>query len=383
MKNKKNFILMLLFFPVIIKGIFIFISDGTSVLYSFTPKNIFLNFCKIIMENMGFYATCFSLIWAIEVYFKQQEDLKDSMQEIRLKELEQYKDRFRPNFILSPDEKKLILIMKNNDYYLENVYYYKSDTDKGKRYISLGHRMEIDLEGAMNNYFVTADTLIGEKVIFGVILNNLKVYKLLKEDSSPIIPSDFLDLNNNIEKKINDNWVSFNDSTIKDNSQNSKFIDINFMYKTRSIREKMALNITEHTKEILSINSVEEIFIVVLRCISLNKNEFNNTIRKRVIYELKEILDENLDRITIYPNKIEKNTWEYINRKSGVEYILIDDKNYAASYIINQYIDIISSKNIDIFIYIFLEIMRNANFSEQLEYNVEIYKVRILECIEN
>ena len=55
MKNKKNFILMLLIFPVIIKGIFIFISDGTSVLYSFTPKNIFLNFCKIVMENMGFY----------------------------------------------------------------------------------------------------------------------------------------------------------------------------------------------------------------------------------------------------------------------------------------------------------------------------------------
>jgi len=383
MKNKKNFILMLLIFPVIIKGIFIFISDGTSVLYSFTPKNIFLNFCKIVMENMGFYATCFSLIWAIEVYFKQQEDLKNSMQEIRLKELEQYKDTFRPNFILSPDGKKLILIMKNNDYFLENVYYYKSDTDKGKRYTNLGHRKDIDLEGAINNYFVTAETLIGEKVIFGVILNNLKVYKLLKEDSSPIIPSNFMDLNNDIEKKINNNWVSFNVSDIKDNSQNSKFIDINFMYKTRSIREKMALNITEHMKEILSIKSVKEMFIVVLECISLNKNEFNNTIRQRVIYELKEILDENLDRITIYPNKIEKNTWKYISRKSGVEYILTDDKNYSASYIINQYFDIMSSKNIDIIIFVFLEIMRNANFSGQLEYNVEIYKVRILGCIEN
>lgn len=155
------------------------------------------------------------------------------------------------------------------------------------------------------------------------------------------------------------------------------------MYKTRSIREKMALNITEHMKEILSIKSVKEMFIVVLECISLNKNEFNNTIRQRVIYELKEILDENLDRITIYPNKIEKNTWKYISRKSGVEYILTYDKNYSASYIINQYFDIMSSKNIDIIIFVFLEIMRNANFSGQLEYNVEIYKVRILGCIEN
>lgn len=390
MKNKKIFILMLLIFPVIIKGIFIFISNGTSISYSFSLKNIFLNFCKIVMENMEFYATCFSLIWAIEVYFKQQEDLRVSIyadnkknHEIRLKELEQYKDKFRPNFTLSPDEKKLILIMKNNDYYLENVYYYKSDTDKGKRFISLGHRMEIDLEGAINNYFVTADTLIGEKVIFGVILNNLKVYKLLKEDSSPIIPSNFMDLNNNIEKKINENWVSFNIGDIKDTSQNSKSIDINFMYKTRSIREKMALNITEYMKEILSIKSVKEMFVVVLGCISLDKNEFSNTIRQRVIYELKEILDENLDRITIYPNKIEKNTWKYISRKSGVEHILSDDKNYAASYIINQYIDTMSSKNIDIIIFVFLEIMRNANFSEQLEYNVEIYKVRILGCIEN
>lgn len=285
--------------------------------------------------------------------------------------------------MLSQDGKKLTLIMKNNDYYLENVYYYKSGNDKGERYINLAHKMNIDLNGVSNNYFVTAETLIGEKIIFGVILNNLKVYKLLKEGRSPIIPSDFHNINNNIENKINDNWISFNDIDINDDSHDSKFIDINFMYKTVAIREKMALNRTEHMKKILSIKSVKDIFITVLGSISSNKKEFNDTIRQKVIKELQEILKENLDNITINPSNIEQNIWKYISSKSSVQNNLTDDKSYAALYLIEPHVNIMSSKNIENVISVFMTFMKNANFSEQLELNIEIYKYRILKCIEN
>lgn len=395
MKKITKFLLLslLLIFPPLIKGVIAFISNGVNF-STLTLKIISLNFFQIIMENLNFYATCFSLIWAIESYFKQQKDREESIardnkkfqdenREIKLKELEKYKDSFRPNFVLSQDGKKLTLIMKNNDYYLENVYYYKSGNDKGERYINLAHKMNIDLNGVSNNYFVTAETLIGEKIIFGVILNNLKVYKLLKEGRSPIIPNDFHNINNNIENKINDNWISFNDIDINDDSHNSKFIDINFMYKTVAIREKMALNMTEHMKEILSINSVKDIFITVLASISSNKKEFNDTIRQKVIKELQAILIENLDNITINPSNIEQNIWKYINSKSSVQNNLTDNKSYAALYLIEPHVNIMSSKNIENVISIFMTFMENANFSEQLEVNIEIYKYRILKCIEN
>lgn len=398
--TKFFFVSLLLIFPPLIKGMITFISNEVnfSIL---TLKIISLNFFQIIMENLSFYATCFSLIWAIEVYFKQQKDREESIardnkkfqdeirrredenREIKLKELEKYKDSFRPNFLLSQDGKKLTLIMKNSDYYLENVYYYKSGNDKGKQYINLAHKMDIDLNGVSNNYFVTAETLIGEKIIFGVILNNLKVYKLLKEGRSPIIPNDFHNINNNIENKINDNWISFNDININDDSHDSKFIDINFMYKTVAIREKMALNITEHMKEILSIKSVKDIFITVLASLSSNKKEFNDTIRQKVIKELQEVLKENLDNITINPSNIEQNILKYIYSKGSVENNLTDDKSYAALYLIEPHVNTMSSKNIENVISVFLTFMKNANFSEQLEVNIEIYKYRILKCIEN
>lgn len=180
--------------------------------------------------------------------------------------------------------------MKNDDYYLENVRYYKSTSDEGKLYITLGHKMEIDLEGAINNYFITAETLIGEKIIFGTILNNLKIYKLLKENESPILPTNFTGKGKEIEEKIKENWITFNENSIKSASEESSEVDINFMYKTVAIREKMALNITEHMKNIISRDTVKSLFETTLINISTNKYEFNENMRKKVIFELVEIL---------------------------------------------------------------------------------------------
>ena len=399
--GKIIFVILLFFFPPIVHLLHFIVTNSVEAVFILGYKTIVLKFIEIIMNNFEFYATCFSLFWAVEAFFKQEKERQverekkdkkvqdeiirreEEKNEIKLKELEKYKDSFRPNFVLSKDGRKLIVIMKNRDYYLENVKYYKSYDDSGKRYINLRHNMGIDLNGVVNNYYITAETLIGEKIIFGVILNTVKVYKILKEGCSPIIPHDFHGESLDIEKKINDNWISFNDFRIKNESRNYKNTDINFMYKTVAIREKMALNTTEHMKEILLINSVESIFTTVLGSIDSNKAEFSDTIRETVIRGLYEILYENLEEITINPNGIEQHGWKYINSKINIQNRFTDDKSYAAAYIVEQYIAKMTLKNIDDINSIFLELIRHAEFAKELENNLEIYKNRIINMIES
>lgn len=80
MKEITKFLLLslLLIFPPLIKGVIALISNGFNF-SALTLKIISLNFFQTIMENLNFYATCFSLIWAIESYFKQQKDREESI----------------------------------------------------------------------------------------------------------------------------------------------------------------------------------------------------------------------------------------------------------------------------------------------------------------
>lgn len=402
MKKLKIYIyIILLVIPLLIRAIPFVILNGIDE-FSFNYFLIsIIRVCRVIENSLGFYATCFSMIFAIESFLKQQKDKEEEKDrknkelhdeiirsekeknEIKLKELEKYKDSFRPNFVQSRFGRKLIVIMKNKDYYIENVKYYTSDDDSGKFYKNLRHNMEIDLKGAKNNYYVTAETLIGEKIIFGVILNTEKVYKVLKEDASPIIPNDFHGESSAIEMKINDNWISFNDFRIKNECGNYKNIDINFMSKTVAIREKMALNTTEHMKEILLIDSVESIFTKVLASISTNKAEFSDDVREKVIRELIEILYENLDKIIINPKNIKHDSWVYINRKINIQSRFKKSKIFAAADIVKEYLEQMHSKNLDDIISIFLELINHADFAKELENNLSIYKNRIITIIEN
>lgn len=402
MKKFKIYIyIILLVFPLLIRAIpFVILNGIGEFSFNYFKINI-VRVCQIIIDSLEFYATCFSMIFAIESFLKQQKDKEEEKDrenkklhneiirnekeknEIKLKELENYKDRFRPNFVLSKFGTNLIVIMKNEDFYIENVRYYSSTDDSGRYYINLRHNMKIDLKGAKNNYYVTAETLIGEKIIFGVILNTVKVYKVLKEGGLPIIPNDFHGESSTIEKKIDDNWKSFNDSGIKNEDRNYKNIDINFMSKTVAIREKMALNTTEHMKEILLINSVESIFTKVLASISTNKAEFSDDVREKVIRELNEILSENLDKITINPKNIKHDSWVYINRKINIQSRFKKSKSFAAADIVKEYLEQIPLKNLDDIISVFLLLINHAEFAKELENNLSIYKNRIITIIEN
>lgn len=361
-------------------------------------------FCQIILSNIGFYATCFSMIWAITAYFKQQNIRQTELDEerrirleeidrqekeknkIRIKELEKFKDSFRPNFVLNSDGSKLMLLMKKDDLFIENVYFYNSETADGIYYKNLMHKSEIDLGKHTNNYFITAETLIGEKIIFGVVLNTIKVYKLLKNGCSPVIPNNFS--GENTWEKISENWLSFNRNEPNENLENKEYrdvlkeIDKNFMYKTVAIREKMALNLNEYMINIIRKNTLKELFLEVLEIISTYKYEFSYRKRVGIIKSLLSILQENLDTITINPQNIQNNIWKYIQKKVDVANRFTSDKHFAALYIVEQYI-IFEKEYIDNSISIFLELIRHANFSCELKNKTEEYKVRILESIEN
>ena len=397
-------LILLIFFPHIINLILFISQNGYNILCNYNLMDYSFKFCQIILSNIGFYATCFSMIWAINVYFKQQkirqteldeerrirqeeiDRIEKENNEIRIKELEKFKDSFRPNFVLNSDGKKLMLLMKKDDLFIENVYFYSSETADGIHYQNLMHKSEIDLKEHTNNYFITAETLIGEKIIFGVVLNTVKVYKLLKDGCSPVIPNNFS--GENTWEKISENWLSFNRNEPDENSENRehkdvlKEIDKNFMYKTVAIRERMALNLNEYMINIIRKNTVKDLFLGVLEIISTNKYEFSYCKQVRIIESLLSILQENLDRITINPKNIKNNIWEYIQKKVDVANSFTSDKCFAALYIVKQYI-IFEQEYIDNSISVFLELIRHANFSCELKNKTEEYKVRILESIEN
>lgn len=218
--------LIIIIFPHLNNLIIYITSNGINSLFEYEIRQYIYRFFVIILNNLNFYASVISVIQAINIYFKQEKEKqkeilreKDKLKkeinnreqekkEIKLKELEQYKDNFRPSFVLNPRGNKLLVLMKKNDLFIENVHYYPNEKSEGVFYKNLKHNSEIDLKQAKNNYFLVAETLIGEKIIFGVVLNNIKVYKYLRENGSPIIPNNFNF--NDISEKINLNWGSFN-----------------------------------------------------------------------------------------------------------------------------------------------------------------------------
>lgn len=135
------------------------------------------------------------------------------------------------------------------------------------------------------------------------------------------------------------------------------------MYKTVRIREKMMLNMTQYTKEIFSANSLEDLFLSVLSNISSNKKDFKDSIRKNIIQELQNILEENRYLIEINTEKITEGDWNYIeNRIPGRR--LYNNTKTPASYIIKLYIDF-GNYEIDNIISVFMMFIKKRNFQKR------------------
>lgn len=387
MKKRHILFLAILLIPYIVDASVFVLTNGIDVLYTFSLAEYLLAFIQTMKESLGFYSTYVPGVWAVEKYFQQQKERnfeiaqKDKENnEIKREELEQYRDSFRPSFVLNEVGDKLILLMRRNDLYIENVYYYKSGDVEGTHYKNVKHNREIDLEGSKNNYFVTAETLIGEKIIFGVILNSVRVYKALIDGYHPIVPSEFYreDLSNRIDER----WKSFNRYRFDNNcfKEIDKEIDIHFMYKTVGIRQKMITDLDACIAGIIAQDTVKKIFCCALGCISGYKSVLQDSVRVDIIMELEKILRDNIDMITINPFQILNDEWEYIIKKTKVSNSFTENRDFAALYIIQQYLQ--SSISIDNQISAFLKLIENADFSDQLESKIPDYKARILKHIE-
>jgi|GEM_PF-2338136 hypothetical protein len=401
-KCLKNILLFIpiLFLPHILEAIQLLLTGKDLCQYQFLDWLI--KIIAIFRNNLALYCTFISLYWGFNTFFQQQKDSQDKLAEekrkyreeiqrkeienleLRNKELENYRDSFRPTFVIDTEQKKLKLLMKKGNLYITNIHYYKSENDKGIYFECLRHSQQIDLAGADNNFYVTAETLIGEKIIFGLILKSVKVYKALKNEGFSTIPSIF---NNNCYEKIENNWISFNLNILKFEPVSEttyrnylKQIDEIFMFRTINIREKMAFNLIENMKVIINEEKVSDVILSTLLLLENNK-QINEQIKENTLNILFSILQENLDKIQINPTKLKSCDWKYVHDKIPVENKYSDDKEYAACYIIQQYAN--ATQNINNRIIVFKFLIEFADFSKDIDTKIIEYKEIILRCIEN
>ena len=230
-KNHKLFVFITLFclvLPMLIEPIINYSENKIT----FGIKPFLLKICYTLKEYKSYYATILTLSFAIFSFDKQQEKLFEEKQkenELREKELEADKDKYRPIFVVEIDEnnnKSAKLLMKNEDFYLENIKYLTLENTDVKYSGPCKHR-EVIISKITNNFFVTAETLIGEIILFGYI-DGKKIYKYLNANQNPLLPNEE-DYKKEEADKI---WGSFN-TLITGNNIGIEFLFFKYTYLLR------------------------------------------------------------------------------------------------------------------------------------------------------
>lgn len=277
----------------------------------------------VVKVNISYYASIFAIGLSYLKYLsdkKDQEERNNKLEQqllhettksnqLKEEELEKYLDQYRPAFVRN--DNYLILVMKKENLYIKNVVFFLSpELDSGINKGDLKHGDTIWINGKKNNYFILGETLLGEKFIYGNILNNIDVYKVLKMGSKlkqPKLDSDIKEIDESI-----DNWRSYNTGTMQINEAEIKEdmisyiknIDRIFMNKTKSVREKVWLNSSYKELNVKKIESLAELFKATL-------DQFNgireNHKKEILVMVLEGILYDNKSRIKIDLETIEEN----------------------------------------------------------------------------
>lgn len=287
------------------------------------PLRYFNKILLIIKMNISYYATIVAIGLSYMKYLsdeKEHEENKKNFQEQLIREeikanqlkeieLENYRDQFRPSFIRKDNE--LIVLMKKDNLFLKKVFLYTTPFAIFKTYNHLKHGETILLKEETNNYYITAETLIGEKIIFGNILNDIEVYKALKIGCTPVETDDiFLQNNDENFKKFLDNWKSFNKDEINYLNSEKEFIKDNmlvdkiFMLRTRLARNLIDLTSFKNQIEFYNIKNIKELFEKSLKQINNSNNIVSNEQNKNILRLLNIILSVDKNKITINPAEI-------------------------------------------------------------------------------
>lgn len=388
LKNSKLFVFLMLF-PLILE---LFISLNNHTIVPVEIQRYFNKFFLIVKMNINYYASILAFALAYKKYLsdeqqrvefikKSQEELNQQRakeNEMKEKELMNYLDKYRPTFL--EENGMLVLLMRDDNYYLRNICFYEGPRAKAVLHKDQKSGYKIHLHGVTNNYFITAETMLGEKIIFGKILNNVHIYKALKEGCSPIPPNTPGKYNDSEFEKIINNWIPFNTMEINENNT-LKELDKIFMNRSTEIRALMGVNATEFKKELASVVSTKILLDRTLHYILNCKDFSSNNKRKYVLDDVIEILYENQNEITINLSQINQDSWDYIeNKKIKIDEVFKEDKKSAF-----EVFDYIKSNNKDLnnIIKVLAFLVNFLEVDQKVDNLLIDYTDRILQILEN
>ncbi|MGC3942629.1 hypothetical protein M5J17_08395 [Streptococcus koreensis] len=331
--------LILFLFPIIIEtGLYFLTCNVTNFKWDFTEisKALF----STMKTYITFYGTTFTIFITVysfnqkqkqlaedrikeqekELELKQKEQEKElelkqkdqeKKRELKLKELEQYKDRYRPSFVVN-DSKSIILIMREESLYIENIKYYNSSYNtKDFVYIPSLKSNEIIARNVPNSFYITATTIVGEEIIFGYLNGGTKIYKYLNTQTSN---SEELNIEDSFTSEAlvsplsPESWRDYNRS----NPINPNLAEI-FFTNTLEIREHIYLNKTNLMNEIINSENFNQLLSSLFHFFELEID--TNRIKLPSVYSVLNDLLNNL----IYETDLFGDTKTEVLRK---EYLL-------------------------------------------------------------
>lgn len=320
--------LILFLFPIIIEtGLYFLTYNVTNFKWNFTE------FLKALFSTMKtyitFYGTTFTIFFTVYSFNQKQKQLaedrineqekerdlkqkeKEKERELKLKELEQYKDKYRPSFVVN-NSKSIILIMREESLYIENIKYYNSSYNtKDFVYVSSLKSDEIIAKNVPNSFYITATTIVGEEIIFGYLNGGTKIYKYLNTQTSN---SEELNIEDSFtsEALVNplspESWRDYNLS----NPINPNLTEI-FFTNTLEIREQIYLNKTNLMNEIINSENFNQLLSSLFHFFELEID--TNRIKLSGVYSVLNGLLNNL----IYETDLFGDTKTEVLRK---EYLL-------------------------------------------------------------
>lgn len=243
---------------------------------------------------MGYYGTVFGLFLAMKKYSEDKEQNEKNREErektrekeliriqeesnlLRKKEIENRKDNYRPTFVINDN---IELLMRKEELYLENIVYSTWNKDKSKNeenHIGTLKSGDCIVKGTYenpipDNFYITAETILGEKILFGFLFGEYKIYKYLNEYGNPLFPRG-KNLENYSSYKIKENWTSYNalsninsyeqilDESIRENIMLFNNLEKIFFFNSQELREYLYFNKVESIQNIINSSNHLELY---------------------------------------------------------------------------------------------------------------------------
>lgn len=275
--NFYKWLIIFLILPMIVECMIYFVENGCKIEVYPAIKKIFY----IARDYKSYYATILTLSFAIFSFNKQQDKLLEEKQkenELKKKEQEDKKDYYRPIFVVEKEKKikKVRLLMKDSNLYLENIKFHEL---KEGKYIT--HKIipsisnTIIREDVQDSFYITAQTLIGETILFYYKYNNIKVYKYLKPNKSPIYPV-YIANEKSSQNKIEEVWGTFNSSSNSFNTEVDQTLST-FFEQSFPIRTSLVTDEIVFFDDLFKIDTLESFYLSVFHTLDNYLNIFEKT----------------------------------------------------------------------------------------------------------